>query len=59
MIIFLDIDGVLYTSTYFEYLTINKKKASDKYGFLFDPICINNLNKITLKYDAKIVITSS
>ena len=59
MIIFLDIDGVLYTSTYFEYLSVNNIKTTDKYGFLFDPICIRNLNEIITKKKAKIVITST
>jgi len=59
-IIFLDIDGVLYTTSYFTYLSYSEKeKTRDKYGFIFDKKCIENLNEITKKTGAKIVISST
>jgi len=59
-IIFLDIDGVLYTNTYFTFLKVfERQKTSDKYGFLFDAKCVKNLNEIVEKTGAKIVVSSS
>ncbi|NPV13031.1 MAG: hypothetical protein HPY57_14795 [Ignavibacteria bacterium] len=59
-IIFLDIDGVLYTTSHYTWLSvIEKQKSADKYGFLFDPKCIANLNEIIEKTGAKIVISST
>ena len=58
-IIFLDIDGVLYTSGYYKYLTLTQQKFRDKYGFLFDPKCIKNFNEIIEETGAKVVISST
>ncbi len=58
-ILFTDIDGVLYTSRYYNYLSLNHKKFRDNYGFLFDPECIKNFNTIIEETDAKIVISST
>jgi len=59
MYIFLDFDGVLYTSTYNLLLNSENKKDKDKFGYLFDPKCIQNLNKIVDECDAKIIISST
>jgi hypothetical protein len=58
-IIFLDIDGVLYTTKYYNYLSLKHKKFRDKYGFLFDPECVSNFNEIIEKTGAKVVISST
>lgn len=59
-LLILDIDGVLYTSNHFTYAShLKKDKTRDKYGFLFDPKCVANLNEITDKTNAKIVISST
>jgi hypothetical protein len=58
-IIFLDIDGVLYTSSYHEYLVLNRKPERDKYGYIFDPNTVENFNEIIEKTEAKIVISST
>jgi len=58
-IIFLDIDGVLYSSNHYKWLKTKGKRNKDKYGFLFDPKCVKNFNDIIRKTDAKIVISSS
>ena len=58
-IIFLDIDGVLYTSDYYKSLVLGNRKYRDKYGFLFDPECIKNFNDIIEETGAKVVISST
>ena len=59
IILVLDIDGVLYTSSYYNHLIDKHKKSRDKYGFLFDPKCVENLNEIIKITNAKIVISST
>ena len=58
-IIFLDIDGVLFTNNHYSFLTLNRQKIRDKFGFYFDPACIIRFNEIIDKTNAKIVISSS
>ena len=58
-IIFLDFDGVLATEGYTESLLITGQKTKDKFGMLFNPNCIEQLDKIIKHTNAKIVITSS
>lgn len=58
-IIFLDIDGVLYTTQHHNYLSLKNEKVRDKSGFIFDPESIKNFNKIIDETNAKIVITST
>lgn len=58
-IIFLDIDGVLFTSEHYKYLSLSHKKYKDKYGFIFDPVCVARFNEIMEKTSAKIVLSSS
>ena len=61
MYIFLDFDGVLYTSTYNLLLNSEHKKEKDKFGYLFDPKCVQNFNTL-IDYcddDVKIVISST
>jgi len=48
-IIFLDIDGVLYTSNHYEFLVLDKKPSKDKHGYIFDPIAVKNFNEIIEK----------
>lgn len=50
MILFLDIDGVICHS---------KMKARNKFNWTFDPLCIEQLNRLTDAFDARIVISSS
>ena len=58
-IIFCDIDGVLFTNNHYKLLCEKNKGTRDRFGFLYDPDCVNYLNEITDKTDAKIVISSS
>lgn len=58
-IIFLDIDGVLYTTNYYKYLINKNKKIRDKNGYVFDPKAIKNFNDIINSTNAKIVISST
>ena len=55
----LDIDGVLLDNSHYKYLCDNKKSTRDRYGFLYDPKCVERLNEISDKTCAKIVISSS
>jgi hypothetical protein len=67
-IIFLDIDGVLNSMDYLHSLILNKTdntnplnsyKVRDDYGQLFDPRCVNWLDYIISKTNAKLVISST
>lgn len=58
-ILFLDIDGVLNTKRHHEYCYENGIENSDEYGYLFDPVAVQNLTKIVDESGACIVISSS
>lgn len=58
-IIFLDIDGVLNSYRYEDYLLYNNKSCFDENGAIFDPICVEALKRLILTTKAKIVISSS
>ena len=58
-VIFLDIDGVLNTSGYYSFAYQKNFKVRDNNGTIFDPECIKNLNEITDRTGAKIVISSA
>lgn len=58
-LIFLDIDGVLNSERYIEELRNQCKPLSDDYGYLFDPIAVDNLKKIIERTQGLIVISSS
>ena len=58
--LFLDIDGVLNTIRYSNYLMDHDKDDTDEYGALFDPEAIENLaNIIDAIPDVKILISST
>ena len=57
--LFLDIDGVLNTGRYSDYLIENGLCETDAYGYLFDPEAVQNLERIIEATDAKVVITST
>lgn len=57
--VFLDFDGVMDTMRYDNWLIREGFPEADKYGVLFDPQCINNLDLIISATGAEIVITSS
>ncbi len=59
IIIFLDIDGVLYTSKYNKYLLDNNLKDRDDCGYIFDVECVKNLNFLNSKLDFDVVVTST
>jgi len=56
-ILFLDIDGVL--NTKFWYRKMDDDTPRDKWGYVFDPMSVNNLKRIVDETGAKIVISSS
>lgn len=56
-IIFLDIDGVLNTESW--YMQMTKETPKDKFGYAFDPQAVANLRKIVEETGADIVISSS
>lgn len=63
-ILFLDIDGVLVNENHIlEMYEIEKKEGTnislDKYGHIFDPICVEFLKRIVKETEAKIVISST
>lgn len=58
-VIFLDFDGVLNTEQYQAQLAIEGKPTKDAWGPLFDPRAVENLCKILVATEAKIVISSS
>lgn len=57
--LFLDIDGVLNTGRYSDYLEKKGMCETDADGYLFDPEAVQNLKRIIEATDAKIVITST
>ena len=57
--LFLDIDGVLNTGRYSDYLVENGLCETDEDGYLFDPEAVDWLQYIIEKTEAKIVITST
>ncbi len=57
--LFLDIDGVLNTGRYSNYLAVNGLYETDADGYLFDPEAVQNLEYIIEATDAKIIITST
>ena len=57
--LFLDIDGVLNTGQYSNYLVDNGLCETDTDGYLFDPEAVKNLEYIIEETDAKIIITST
>lgn len=58
-IIFLDIDGVLHSFDYENYLIEHNKEQFDYDGAIFAPDCIKALDKLIRTTKAKIVISSS
>ena len=56
-IIFLDIDGVLNTTYWYNQMSMSTPK--DKYGYAFDPNAVANLKRIIDETGADIVISSS
>jgi hypothetical protein len=57
--LFLDIDGVLNTGQYSNYLVNNGLCETDADGYLFDPEAVRDLEYIIEETDAEIVITST
>ncbi len=57
--LFLDIDGVLNTERYRNYLLKNGLSETDDDGYLFDPDAVEWLEYILEETNAKIVVTSS
>ena len=57
--LFLDIDGVLNTGNYSNYLVENRLCETDADGYMFDPEAVKNLRYIIKATNAKIVITST
>ena len=58
-VIFLDIDGVLNTEKYYNYLRDNGLDTDDYFGNLFSPEAVENLQRIIETTNAQIVISSS
>lgn len=58
-IIFLDFDGVLNTERHRIVMSQSGEKASDSYGYFFDPEAVENLKTIIEATQAKVCITSS
>jgi hypothetical protein len=58
-LIFLDIDGVLNTMDHLTSLISKGETPSDKYGHLFDPVAVANLEEIIRRTGAKVVISST
>ena len=59
-ILFLDIDGVLVTSRYWNELRLAGRPARDESGdHVFDPACVEILRQIILRYNFDIVISST
>lgn len=58
-IIFLDFDGPLNTGRYMNRCQQEHLPTEDRYGTLFDPMCVAQLQRIVEETDAKIVVTSS
>ena len=58
-LLFLDFDGVLNTERHYAELKGHGQPYKDKYGPLFDPEAVSNLQKIIEATDARIVVSSS
>lgn len=59
-VIFLDINGVLVTRSFWNQLKLENKKArGDDHYHLFDPTCVRNLEKLIEETGAKLVISST
>ena len=58
-IVFLDFDGVMDTGHHCNRLNYQGLPENDKYGVLFDPDCVKNLERIIEETGAEIVVTSS
>lgn len=58
-VIFLDFDGVMDTAYYDFYLISHKMTEKDKFGVIFDPDCVHNLENIIERTGADIVVSSS
>jgi len=58
-ILFLDFDGVMVTTSYCTLLSEDGKKWTDRFGSVFDPVCIENLKFVIDETDAAIVVTST
>lgn len=56
-VLFLDIDGVLNTERWHNQASGDELK--DEYGYMFDPVAVDNLRKIVDETGAAIVISSS
>lgn len=58
--LFLDIDGVLNTYSYSNYLSEKGEQESDEFGAIFDPNAVKNLSTIVNNVpDIKIIISST
>ena len=57
-ILFLDFDGVMDSESYNHMLKKQGKPLKDKYGTIFDPLCVKNIKYITDQTGASIVVTS-
>ena len=58
--LFLDIDGVLNTYSYSNYLSAKGEQESDEFGAIFDPNAVKNLSTIVNNVpDIKIIISST
>lgn len=57
--LFLDLDDVLNTGEYSNYLEKNNLPQFDKYGAIFEPKAVENLQYIIDKTHAKIILTST
>lgn len=57
--IFLDFDGVLTTARYHNMICRSSMETTDRFGELFDPQAVMNLQTILERSGAKLVITSS
>lgn len=58
-VIFLDFDGVMDTAYYDHILSKEGLPATDRFGVLFDPDCVSNLQMIVEKTGADIVVSST
>ena len=58
-IIFLDVDGVLNSIDYAKKVYEETRKPHSEYEYPFDPECLERLQRLVAKTDARIVITST
>lgn len=57
--LFLDLDGVLNTGQYSNYLEENNLQQFDEYGAIFDPNAVKNLQYVINKTHAEVILTST